>query len=420
MAPRLPAPVEKAAAAAPRPSSFSSRLRSPAVAARIGLWLGICFGVAFVTGLWSHYQQTPPGWFDLPTRPVQLYRVTQGLHVIAGTAAIPLLLLKLWTVYPKLFDRFDLKDVRRLTVQTAERLSIGVLVAAAIFQLVTGVLNISHWYPWGFSFRATHYALAWVAIGALLVHIAVKLPVIRVALTNDVDDDAAFAGLVASDPEAPMPAEVSPAPLVEAVETTGRSGLSRRGLLRTTWAATAVAVLGTAGATVPWLRKVSVFAIRDGDGPQGVPVNRSAAEAGVEESVVGDDYRLELVLGDKSVQLSRDELAAMEQTTVSLPIACVEGWSAMAVWRGVRLRELLVAVDAPTGSDVYLQSLQQRGAFGTSVLPSQFVDDDLTLVALEVNGQTLDLDHGYPCRLIAPNRPGVRQTKWLSRIEVLT
>src|SRR5690349_1620978 len=199
MAPRLPAPVEKAAAAAPGPSSFSSRLRSPAVAARIGLWLGICFGVAFVTGLWSHYQQTPPGWFDLPTRPVQLYRVTQGLHVIAGTAAIPLLLLKLWTVYPKLFDRFDLKDVRRLTVQSAERLSIGVLVAAAIFQLVTGVLNISHWYPWGFSFRATHYALAWVAIGALLVHIAVKLPVIRVALTNDVDDDAAFAGLVAAD-----------------------------------------------------------------------------------------------------------------------------------------------------------------------------------------------------------------------------
>jgi hypothetical protein len=247
------------------------------------------------------------------------------------------------------------------------------------------------------------------------VHIAVKLPVIRVALTHDVDDDAAFADLVAADPEAPMPAEVSPPSVAQPSE----GGLSRRGLLRTTWIATAVAVLGTAGATLPWLHKVSLFAIRDGDGPQGVPVNRSAAEAGVEESVVGDDYRLELVLGDHSVQLSRDELAAMDQTTVSLPIACVEGWSAMAVWRGVRLRDLLAAVKAPTGSDVYLQSLQQRGAFGTSVLPSQFVDDDLTLVALEVNGQTLDLDHGYPCRLIAPNRPGVRQTKWLSRIEVL-
>ena len=198
------------------------------------------------------------------------------------------------------------------------------------------------------------------------------------------------------------------------------AGFSRRGLLRTTWLATAVAVLGTAGATVPWLRKVSLFAVRDGDGPQGLPVNRSAAEAGVTSEVVGADFRLELVNGNQTMQFSRDELAAMPQTTVSLPIACVEGWSAMAVWRGVRLRDLLAEVDAPSGSDVHLESLQQRGAFGTSVVPSQFVDDDLTLIALQVNGDTLDLDHGYPCRLIAPNRPGVRQTKWLSRIEVLT
>ncbi|MBU2076234.1 MAG: molybdopterin-dependent oxidoreductase, partial [Actinobacteria bacterium] len=28
--------------------------------------------------------------------------------------------------------------------------------------------------------------------------------------------------------------------------------------------------------------------------------------------------------------------------------------------------------------------------------------------------------HGYPARLIAPNRPGVLQTKWLSRLEAVT
>ena len=60
----------------------------------------------------------------------------------------------------------------------------------------------------------------------------------------------------------------------------GPGVLSRRGLLRTTWVATGVAVLATAGATVPWLRKVSVFAVRSGDGPQGVPINHSAAYRG--------------------------------------------------------------------------------------------------------------------------------------------
>ena len=60
---------------------------------------------------------------------------------------------------------------------------------AAIFQLATGLANVTTWYPWSFSFRPTHFALAWVAIGALVVHIAVKLPVIREALAGPADEE---------------------------------------------------------------------------------------------------------------------------------------------------------------------------------------------------------------------------------------
>jgi DMSO/TMAO reductase YedYZ molybdopterin-dependent catalytic subunit len=42
------------------------------------------------------------------------------------------------------------------------------------------------------------------------------------------------------------------------------------------------------------------------------------------------------------------------------------------------------------------------------------------LVALELAGETLSIDHGFPCRLIAPDRPGVLQTKWLDSLEVGT
>ena len=73
-----------------------------------------------------------------------------------------------------------------------------------------------------------HYAVAWLAIGSILVHVAVKLPVIRRALSR-------------GPPEDEPPA----------------AGLSRRGFLRTTWLATGVAVVATAGATVPFLRGVS-------------------------------------------------------------------------------------------------------------------------------------------------------------------
>jgi hypothetical protein len=87
----------------PEHRDFPSRLHHPRVAARVGAWLGICFFIAFATGLISHLAQQPDSW--LPSRPVWGYRLTQGLHVAAGTACVPLLLVKLWTVYPRFWIR---------------------------------------------------------------------------------------------------------------------------------------------------------------------------------------------------------------------------------------------------------------------------------------------------------------------------
>jgi DMSO/TMAO reductase YedYZ molybdopterin-dependent catalytic subunit len=363
----------------------------------VGLWLGICFGLAFVTGLISHWAKLPHPWVAFPTRPVWGYRVTQGLHVISGTAAVPLLLVKLWTVYPKLLARPP-RRLRELVLHGLERVSIAVLVAAAIFQLASGLANSAEWYPWHFTFVRTHYAVGWIAVGALLLHVAVKLPLIRGALGSDVESSA-----------------------LDRPTTDATSGvLSRRSLLRTTWAAAGVAVLATAGATVPWLRRASVLAVRSGDGPQGVPVRTSAVTARVTAAVTGAAYRLTVVHDGRRHAFSRADLAAMPQTSSSLPIACVEGWSAGARWRGVRLRDLLDRVGAPRGRDVEVYSLQQRGPFRNTRLPDRYVDDPATLLALELNGETLTLDHGYPCRVIAPDRPGELQTKWVTRLEVLS
>ena len=46
------------------------------------------------------------------------------------------------------------------------------------------------------------------------------------------------------------------------------------------------------------------------------------------------------------------------------------------------------------------------------------IKPETTLLALRCNGEVLHIDHGYPTRLIAPNRSGVLQTKWVGRLEV--
>jgi len=176
----------------PREDDFRSRLRSPAMAARIGLWLGICFGIAFVTGLISHYAQQPHQPVPFPTRPSWGYQVTQGLHVVAGTAAVPLLLVKLWTVFPKLFSRPP-RRLAELLLHGAERVSIAVLVAAAIFQLSTGLANTAQWYPWSFHFRATPIPDLWN--GVTDCEVLMVEPPLRLVYSWNASGDQAADGL---------------------------------------------------------------------------------------------------------------------------------------------------------------------------------------------------------------------------------
>ena len=65
-----------------------------------------------------------------------------------------------------------------------------------------------------------------------------------------------------------------------------------------------------------------------------------------------------------------------------------------------------------------VESFQPYGSYRTSDLNHFQAHDPDTLLALQVNGEPLALDHGYPLRLIAPNRPGVMQTKWIKTLIV--
>jgi hypothetical protein len=366
---------------------FASRVRSPWLTSRLGLALGISFGVCFVTGLLSHTMQHPPGWFGWPARPVALYRVTQGVHVATGIAAIPLLGAKIWSVYPELYSW---PPFRSLT-HALERLTIAVLSLAALFQLLTGLLNIAHWYDLlPFALLQAHYWTAWVAIGAIILHIGVKLPIIRAGLRH-----------------APP------------IQSTLEGGLTRRGALLATGLAVAAVTAATVGQTVRPLSRLSVLAPRRPDiGPQGLPVNMSAIGAGVTEAARDPAYRLVLTGPAGVLRLSLDDLAAQPLHTSDLPITCVDGWSAGASWTGVRLAELIALVGGSIDDRVLVESLQTSGSYRSTVVDRSHLADPRTLLALRLRGEPLDIDHGFPCRLIAPNRPGVLQTKWVSAVTV--
>ena len=91
-----------------------------------------------------------PGW---PTAPSWLYRLNQGVHVTLGFV-LPIVLAKLWSVLPKLFEWPPARSITHLV----DRVSLLLLVGGAMFELVTGVMNIQYFYAWPFGFYQAHYS----------------------------------------------------------------------------------------------------------------------------------------------------------------------------------------------------------------------------------------------------------------------
>ncbi len=380
-----------------RADAFKSPLHDERVAALLGIALATSFVLCFATGLFSHLIQNPLqlGALSQPASPAWLYRVTQGIHVSAGLAAIPLLLVKLWTVYPRLFAFPPIASV----AHAVERVLVALLVGGSLFILFTGVMSIAQWVPWEFRFRQTHFWTAWIVIGALVAHIGAKLPITRRALSR--------AGRVR-------------ARLADArLDAADGGTITRRGLVASAFAGAAVVALTTAGQTFAPLKSLALLSPRRPDvGPQGLPVNRTAKAAGVLESAHAPDWAL-VVEGDVAhpLRLSLDDLRAMPQRHAELPIACVEGWSASANWSGVAVADLLARAGAPRGASAAVESLERGGLRRSRLNPAQAAHEH-TLLALALDGEQLHPDHGFPCRLVGPNRPGVQQTKWVTRVEV--
>ena len=363
-----------------------SDLHDRRLAALVGSALGVAFALCFATGLLSHLIQEPPGWFDWTSRPAGLYRITQGLHVVTGFVSIPLLLAKLWIVVPKLIEWPPARSV----AQAFERLSLLPLVGGGLFLVVSGTFNVARTYPWQFFFPAAHYWVAWLTIGALVVHLGAKWAVIRSSLGS---------------PDSGRADVLEP---------------RRRQFLAGVGATAATVFVAVAGSTVGPLSRLSVLAQRrPGVGPQGLPVNKSAVGARVVDAATSTDYRL-VVEGKVAhrLELTLSELAKLPQRTAELPLACVEGWSTSAVWTGVPLRDLLDMAGAAADAEVRVESLQPRGSYRVADVSAMHANDRDTLLALRLNGEELHLDHGYPVRLIGPNRPGVLQTKWVARLVV--
>ena len=305
----------------------------------LGVVLLVGITVLFVTGLVSYAAYNPDlspvndktpdkgllGFylFAWPTDPPWLYRLTQGVHVTLGIALIPVLLAKLWSVVPKLFA---LPPARSLA-HALERLSLLLLVGGALFEFITGVLNVQLDYLFPGSFYPLHFYGAWVFFAAFVAHAVLRVPAGAAQPAPPATNDRRGSG--AGRPRTP------PRPPSRGAAPSAWSAAARCCCSATTAGRSFDGPLRADGAARAARRP------RTGCGPGGFQINKTAASRGISTTETSEEaWRLVVEGPRRTVRLSRAELLQLPLHSAALPIACVEGWSTSDQrWRGVRLRD---------------------------------------------------------------------------------
>jgi DMSO/TMAO reductase YedYZ molybdopterin-dependent catalytic subunit len=104
----------------------------------------------------------------------------------------------------------------------------------------------------------------------------------------------------------------------------------------------------------------------------------------------------------------------MSNVQKTLKIQCVEGWAADVLWEGIPLSYLVSQAGASLKN---IAHVNVQGVTGyETILSSDEVADPDNIIALKAGGAPLTVDHGYPARLVLPQRLGLDWVKYVSRI----
>jgi DMSO/TMAO reductase YedYZ molybdopterin-dependent catalytic subunit/thiosulfate reductase cytochrome b subunit len=139
------------------------------------------------------------------------------------------------------------------------------------------------------------------------------------------------------------------------------------------------------------------------------------------------NYRLKVYgLVENPIELSLDELRALDTQTQITLHHCIQGWSGIAAWSGLPVAELIRVVrPRPNAKTVVFYSFGDGVAIHESIEGVHYYDNlsienalnPQTLLAYEMNFQPLTSLHGAPLRLRAENQLGFKMVKWIQAIE---
>lgn len=135
------------------------------------------------------------------------------------------------------------------------------------------------------------------------------------------------------------------------------------------------------------------------------------------------DYRLQVGgLVDRPLSFSIDDLKQIEQVAQITRHDCVEGWSAIGKWHGIRLSHVLDKVGVKPNARYVVFHCYDEMDPGEPYYESVDIPEarhPQTLLAWGLNNQPLPIKNGAPLRLRVSRQLGYKQAKYIARIELV-
>ena len=137
------------------------------------------------------------------------------------------------------------------------------------------------------------------------------------------------------------------------------------------------------------------------------------------------DYRLEVGgLVERPTSFSLADIRKFPSRSQITRHDCVEGWSAIGLWKGARLGALLEAVHLkPEARYVVFHCADPMEDDGTSPYYESVDMEDAfhpqTILAYDLNGKSLPIQNGAPLRLRLERQLGYKMAKYVMRLEIV-
>ena len=120
---------------------------------------------------------------------------------------------------------------------------------------------------------------------------------------------------------------------------------------------------------------------------------------------------------DSPFTLTWDQFKALPRKTVHTDIHCVTRWTKLDTdWEGVPIQEILSRAQVRPSARFVVAHAEQGS---TTNLPLSVLDDEDVLLADTFGGEPLELEHGWPLRLLVPKRYFWKSAKWIRGLEFI-